>query len=478
MGIFRMIGLGVLGILFVLALTAANFAVAADRTVLNDEFVTDTADEANVYAVIAEELRAEALAGAPDDGGLNELPIDGVDFETLVNNAITEDWVRSQFEPAIEDTFGFLQGESESLVITIETDSLQEDATAALREEGTLDFTALEDERAAQLDRMTESPEQFEAERDEFRSEQKDDLQAATDEDLSEEELADLLDEQLADNRELIQSEFTAALPPSLSDAEEPVATLAGAWVDAMLGEVEYDTFVSTVEAATDEVLTSAVDTFFAEAAPFPESIEFTDDELSAEERDTLETARDAVSLFSLAPFALGGAVVLFAGGIFVLASHSGAAIGIGTLSALVGGSTAGVTVLLRQEVPVLVDGIPEALRGSMLTIIDAILDVVFVQSAVLATIGVGAIALGIGIRRDLLLADDAPVTTTDDGPTPQGESADESSKPPESPPEHAASEEAPPAPPEPDEPTDETEPTTAAKSEAAQAGESDPEDN
>lgn len=414
MGLLRILGLGLLGVLFIVGLTTANLAVAADRTVLNDDFVTDTAAEADLYAVIADELREEALASGPDEDALDDLPIEGVDFETLVNEAITEQWVRSQFEPAIENVFAFLQRDSESLTITIETESLEDNAAETLREEATLDLTALPDDRAAQLDRMTESPEQFADERDEFRSERKAEIQAATDEDLSESELDAALNEQLADNREVIQSQFTEALPPALADAEPAVEALADAWVDAMREELEYAAFADTVETASDEVLDQFVAEFFEETAPFPESIEFTDEDIPAEQRSDIETARDAISAFSLAPFALGGIVLLLAGGMFVLASPGGAMIGIGSLTTLVGGGTAGVTFFVRQELPALVASIPGDVRGPVLTIIDAILDLIFVQSAALAGIGIGAVVIGIVVGRRARASSSPPPATTD----------------------------------------------------------------
>ena len=412
MGILRIIGLGLLGVVFVVGLTTANLAVAADRTVLNDDFVTDTADDAGLYALIAEELREEAAADAPDDGLPDELPIEGVDFETLLEETITEDWVREQFEPAIENVFAFLQGDSDSLEITIDTDELQNNAATTLTEESELDLGALPDERAAQLDRMTESPDQFAAERDQFRTEQKTQIQDATDEELSESELEAALDDQLTDNRETIQSQFTAAIPPAVSGVDEPVETLADAWVDAMLGEVDYEAFTTTVEGASDTLTERAVKSFFEEAAPFPDSIEFTDDDIPAEEREDLDTARDAISAFSLVPFALGALVLVLAGGVFVLASPGGAAIGLGTATALVGGGTAGVTLVLQEELPALLTAIPDAVRGSIVTVLRAILDVVFIQSALLAAVGMAAIAVGVAVRRDLLLAggvDEAP---------------------------------------------------------------------
>ena len=418
MGLLRMLGLGLFGILFVIGLTTANIAVAADRTVLNDDFVTDTAEEADLYALIAEEIREEALSGTQQDEPLEGLPITGVDFETLVNEAITEEWVRSQLEPVIENVYAFLLGDRDSLTVTIDTAELQDDAAAAVVEEGELDLGALGGDEVEQLDRMTESPEQFANERDQFRDEQKAAIQEQTDAELSEDELADALDTQLEEERETLRADFVAAAPADVPGLEESLEALADAWVDAMLGEIEYDEFSATVETATDDLTEAFVEGFFEEAAPFPESIEFSDEDLTAEERAELETVQDAMSTLTLVPFLLVLIVLGLAGAIVVLASPSIAAIGLGALTALIGTGTAGVAAVLRSQLPTLLPEVPAAVQSLVVTMVSAVFDVVIVQSVLLAVLGAGVIALGVAIRRDLLFADDenaAPAATETD---------------------------------------------------------------
>lgn len=141
-----------------MALAGANVAVATDRTVLNSEFVTDEFEEQGVYANITETV--EDQVGSEFEGGEirpeEDLPpgitADPIDPQQVTTDAITREYVRTEFNKNIERFYAFLHGESDrvnaSVNLTPIKDTLQQevegmniqvDAAEAFAESGAVD---------------------------------------------------------------------------------------------------------------------------------------------------------------------------------------------------------------------------------------------------------------------------------------------------------------------------------------------------
>lgn len=135
----------VLGVVLLLFLGAANVAYAADRTVLDSEYVVETMDDEDAFATMTVELREELLADINQNietqirGEFEvELPVqdpaleeelDDIDQEAIivrlieeeldpeayVQAAITEEFVRGEVARNVENFYAYLHGETDEL---------------------------------------------------------------------------------------------------------------------------------------------------------------------------------------------------------------------------------------------------------------------------------------------------------------------------------------------------------------------------
>jgi hypothetical protein len=97
---------------------AANAAVAADRTVLNPDFVTTSLEEEDAYqeleAIIVDQFEGGDLAASDEESA--PLPVDP---EAVLAEAVDTEYVKSQVEPNIERTYAYLHGNSNELELVI-----------------------------------------------------------------------------------------------------------------------------------------------------------------------------------------------------------------------------------------------------------------------------------------------------------------------------------------------------------------------
>lgn len=115
MSIARTAVIVLLVVLLAVNTAAANAAIAADRTVLDADFVTTALEEEDAYAdlepVIVEQLPTEELEGS------TAMP---VDIETVVSTGIDAAYIQSQVEPNVERGYAYLHGETDELELVID----------------------------------------------------------------------------------------------------------------------------------------------------------------------------------------------------------------------------------------------------------------------------------------------------------------------------------------------------------------------
>lgn len=119
----------VLGILLTLSVAGGNLVVAAQSSVLDADFVTESLDEEDGYEALSEQMRRAVenatsnATGDVGDGAFGDI-VDG----NPVSDAVTPAYVESQVDPNVEALYAYLHGDSERLNLTLDTRPLAERA--------------------------------------------------------------------------------------------------------------------------------------------------------------------------------------------------------------------------------------------------------------------------------------------------------------------------------------------------------------
>lgn len=415
MGLARKVGLVGLAVVLFVSLLSANAAVALDRTVLDAEFTKETAEEADLYETLADELRSQIVGSEQTSN--EQLPIDRTP-EELLQAVDLEAYFRSQGGENIDATYEYLHGETEEPQIEFETEPLKEEMVDEV--ETDVQDTNLSDldemfgteaegaPSGAELERMAKSRETFENQCKEFREERKAEIQAETERELSDEELEAALDDRMDDIRqEMIEGVDSGEgeLEGPQAELKEPVRTLQIAYIDAVTGEITYEEYTQTVKTARGDIRDGFVDIFEAQLdEQLPESVDVTE-QLGEEQMETLETAQTAVSVISTLAIVLPILSLVVAGGIGWLAPRSTAAMEIGIVSLLVGAIGVAGSFVATEQFRQMFDpaNAPPGIGAFVRSFVTGILGAVTWQSAFLAIIGVIAVAVGLAIRWEYL---------------------------------------------------------------------------
>ena len=135
--------LAIAGVSMLLLLTvgAANVVITAERTALNEEYVSNTLESEGVYESMTDEAQAtiqsEIESFSPENS--QQVP-DGVDFadldaRALAERSVPESYVRSQANGNIDRVFAYLHGERSEPGIRIDTDPLAANVSDAVSEQ-------------------------------------------------------------------------------------------------------------------------------------------------------------------------------------------------------------------------------------------------------------------------------------------------------------------------------------------------------
>lgn len=407
MSMIRKIGFVLLGILFALVLVTANITIAADRTVLDAEFAKDTAEEADIYATMSEtmieEMQAEGDPAADDELG-------DLDPDAMAEEVITEEYVRGEMERNIDAIYAFLHGERDDLVIEFRMEPLVDSMLQAMEDElRPLDLAAIDFPEGEQIERMAESEDQFEAEREAFREEQKAQIQEETPQEMSDEELEAALDEQMAEIQEEMSGDIEAEIEddPDLEAIAEPAIAIQEARINALAGDIEYETYSATVEDEKEEIvnalLTELEDELKEELAE-EEELALTD-ELGEEEQQALEDARAGVQLIGTLAIVLPLLALGIVGLLAWIGSPTVAALESGIVASVVGGIMAAGSWLAVGAVVDLVgqEDIPPEFADLITALVEGVFGTLMAQSGVLLVLGLGAFGLGVGMKRGII---------------------------------------------------------------------------
>ena len=370
MGVLGRVGLIVFAVLVVAATVGAIGVFTVHETVLSASFVTDTADEADVYDRIESELVATA-ADEIQGAGTGEIPTTVLNGRTIADEAITEAYVRTQSEQVIDAGVGYLRGERDELALVVDTRPLADNASAAagaaVRD---VDLAGLVERLGADqietfvgtdvpvsgdtLERMRSGPAEYDAAGTEFRADVR---AAAIDQVMAERSAAELLvligieppedrterEQLVADNEAEIRAaiaedpQFQAEFDDQLAtlraevattieteteratagyDAEitEPATEMQLAVLDGLVTDQSYEQFTERIERSQATIADEAERIARSEIeAALDDEVDLTA-ELSEEDRDQIDELAVAVQLSELAGVGLLGAIVLLTG--------------------------------------------------------------------------------------------------------------------------------------------------------------------
>lgn len=132
MSLVRSAGTVVLALLLVTTLVTVNGVAAAHLTVLDPEFVTDSIEEEGDYEMVESAMldATGADAATGDDGPTTAAG--PVNTSAILEDALSEEFVRSQTEANVDRAYAYLHGDAETLNLSVSTAPLRANVSAAV----------------------------------------------------------------------------------------------------------------------------------------------------------------------------------------------------------------------------------------------------------------------------------------------------------------------------------------------------------
>ncbi|WP_158855041.1 hypothetical protein [Halorhabdus sp. CUG00001] len=319
----RRLGLAFAGVVLVVALVGSNVFITAGQTALRADYVTDTLDDEDAYTeaidVLEERISTEIDSVDLDTSGALPAQIDasGVEPEQLVDEALTESYVRTQTNENIDAIYAFLHGETDSLSLSVDLAPVKSNFAQAVTEGMiAVDAPALADIAANQLDGaggqidattvegLLDSESSFQQTRAEFQSSLGDGADLQT------------VNQQLKSELETATRQEVGGYDQELTDG---AVDFQFATVDALTSDLTYQEYRQQVESLTQRIAERA-QVIVRERLDqeLPNTLSLTEN-MDTEARDRLDTAADGVQLVDLLTLALPALALLVIGVLAVL---------------------------------------------------------------------------------------------------------------------------------------------------------------
>lgn len=140
------IGIVVLAVLLTATLSTANVVAVSHQTVLDPEFVSDALDEGGAYEAITDSFTQQTDTPSPGTDTTDETgtstsatgvgAMSGGDFrETIVEDVLTEAYIRNQTEANVHRFYAFLHGNADEPRLYVQTRPLKNGTEAAVETE-------------------------------------------------------------------------------------------------------------------------------------------------------------------------------------------------------------------------------------------------------------------------------------------------------------------------------------------------------
>ncbi|MDY6770950.1 MAG: hypothetical protein SV186_03265 [Candidatus Nanohaloarchaea archaeon] len=390
MGFRHTAGLVVLGLVLFCCLFAANLVVGVNRTVLSQDFVTDSLAEEEVYeqAVTAVQERIRNRTGNVS-----------VDLSSVLTTA----FLRDQVERNVGRLYDFLHGRSDSFILAVNLSRLEpriaDAAQVFVREE-----LASRDSRIGALLANRSS---YQRVKEEFRERQLDRIQQLTPGNQTRQELLTIYDQQRERIRDRLSGEYSFGdVPDQLRPAAENMTRIV---LDALLTDMTYETFETRFNDALDDASAALADHVTAQARQELPTGENVLADLDRATRDRVDRVRQVVSYVSVAGWLLPLLVLGLAAVFWLLAGSTAAALlGIGSVTAFAGLAATAVFTVVES---VAVEQVREALTDAPAVatelvpgLIQQVTTAFSTQSTALLLLGIVLAAAGLAVRyRDRL---------------------------------------------------------------------------
>lgn len=379
---------------------------AADRTVLDEEFVKDAASDASLYEYLHAEIGAQIVPDTPSTPG--SVPIN-ITEEEVMTEIVTEEYIKGQVNTNIEQVYGYLHGETDEIALVINTEPVKANFRTVLA--GKLETVTLADLGFPELTQWKASEDAYQDGVQERRETLRTQIQENTDEDLSEEEIDAILEDREDEFHDQLVTQFMNGVPEDElpPGGEEGVRAMATTIADGVLTDQSHDEFVSEMNAAEDTLQEALLNEAMTRVdSQVPDQVDLTD-QASQGDLAPLRTARNVVNVVSLLRFVLPVVCIGLIGGIvWVAPRYSSAAFELGFVSLLIGISGVIVAQIVPVEVRRLVGAreLPQGLGDFIIVVVSNMSEVIVQQSGILLGIGVVVLLIGIGIRFRLVFSD------------------------------------------------------------------------
>ncbi|WP_181686919.1 hypothetical protein [Halorhabdus salina] len=410
MSLGRRIGLGLAGVVLIVALVGSNAFITAGQTALSADYVTETLEDEDAYAeatdVLEEQISNEIGAVDFNAGGSLPAQIDasGVEPEQLVDDALTESYVRTQTNQNIEAIYAFLHGETDALLLEVDLVPVKSNFAEAVTEGMiAVDAPALADVAADQVDGaggqidattvegLLESESSFQQTRAEFQASLPDGADLNT------------VNEQLKSDLETATRQEIGGYDQGITDA---AVDFEFATVDALTGDLTYQKYSQKVESLKKDIAERAQvivqDRLDQE---LPNTLSLTEN-MDADARDRLDTAAGGVQLVDLLTLVLPGLALLLIGVLAVVTRSPWTVGRTAGASSLIAGITGFLPALLARDP--LTSAIRDAIGGPdgqrfadvAVALVDGIFAQLRTQSLLLLVVGIVLLALVFADKR------------------------------------------------------------------------------
>jgi hypothetical protein len=253
--------------------------MAADRTVLSSDYITETMGDEGVYTELTTEFRGEVsgeVSSATDGLDLPQgIDVSGVDGDAIAQEAISEEYVREEVSGNVDRLYEFLHGERDDVEFVVDIRPVKESIESSIVDGVGVDTPTF----------VGESSDRIETEEVAALGESQQSYQAVQ----SQYDLSDAEAQVLREEAESKASQLDA--PENVTDAAVEIQFTV---IDALAGEITYDEYTSQID-SEEQALKEAIAT--EGLADVDDQIQLGDED--EDPADTFGTAATAVQWLS-----------------------------------------------------------------------------------------------------------------------------------------------------------------------------------
>ncbi|AEH60023.1 hypothetical protein Mzhil_0143 [Methanosalsum zhilinae DSM 4017] len=407
MDIYRKLLVILIVLLMLFGFIFANIAVAGERTLLNSGFVKDTLDDGEIHYSLHGEF-VTFLQELPEEGE-EEIP---ELFLEVMEDVISPDFIRQVLHSNVDAFYGYIDGESEKLLIDLHLDRIEnrtdetlkdrflennvsqilkslsqnndEDFDDVLHEYQGVEYTV------SMIDTMLEDEYSYSETISEYRKE----LEDVVPEDEVDSVIADILDD--ISEADTVNEEDVLA---------EQMNRLFSIPLESMISETDYDQFKHEMDQQRTQIALSYSSMMFDEVErEIPHGIDISE-EIDDEEFAYIENARNIIQMSWM--FIIGSllAIILLAYLVWTISRSPAVpsfAVGIAAIAAGIAGavgSWSGKRVLdsLLEEISV---NTPQIVLETIEIFMVNIMDVFLLQSIAIAAMGAVFVTISLYIKK------------------------------------------------------------------------------